>query len=198
MKGKTFKHIVFSGLENSGKLLGKPLKHFDEKAAIEEYGMKQAAEINFTSVRLPMYYQTLSLHKANANEFYLGLPVDTDKRVWLMDVEDIGGVVVSVFADPGHCKSKLIGVAGEYLKVSEYVAILNKHLSPAKVIHAGRQANRDHLKTLTFPGVDDVIDMFDFFNMEKMTRDLALTKKLNPKVTSFSDWVAKNKANLAK
>ena len=193
------KHVVFSGLENVEKILKKPCLHFDYKAAVEDYGLKQADNLNFTSVRMPAFYQEIAgslLYKASESEFYSTIPMDLDKKLYGMNVKDIGGVVASVLANPDKHKSQIIGLAGDCLKVGEFVEILNRNLAPITVRHPGGDKAREQFKTFKFPGVQDIINMFDYFNLEAMERDLALTKKLNPNVASFSDWVKKNRTSI--
>ena len=54
-------HVVVSGLENVSTVLKKPCAHFDEKAKFEEYGLKMGDKIKFTSIRMPMYFQVVTL-----------------------------------------------------------------------------------------------------------------------------------------
>jgi uncharacterized protein YbjT (DUF2867 family) len=46
-------HVVFSGLENAKSVINKPVYHFDEKAAVDEYGLKQSDKIKYSSIHLP-------------------------------------------------------------------------------------------------------------------------------------------------
>jgi nucleoside-diphosphate-sugar epimerase len=77
-------HVVFSGLENAILTINKPCVHMDNKEKIEQYGMKKRDKINFTSIRLPMYYQVIPgmmLKKITPNEFLLTLPM-SDKPAY--------------------------------------------------------------------------------------------------------------------
>ena len=77
-------HVIFSGMDNASLTINKPVIHMDNKEKIEEYGMKKRDKINFTSVRLPMYYQVIPgmmVKKVNSNEFLITLPM-SDKPVY--------------------------------------------------------------------------------------------------------------------
>ena len=77
-------HVIFSGMDNASLTINKPCIHMDNKEKIEEYGMKKRDKINFTSLRLPMYYQVvpgLFAKKVTPNEFILTLPM-SDKPVY--------------------------------------------------------------------------------------------------------------------
>ncbi|XP_002162807.2 nmrA-like family domain-containing protein 1 [Hydra vulgaris] len=191
------KHVVFSGLENVESQINEPCLHFDYKAAVEDYGIKQEDKIYFTSLRLPMYYQEVVssvLNKAFGNQFLLNIPMDADKKVYIMNVEDIGNCVASVLADPQQYKSQKIGLCGDYLKISDLLMLLNQELSPLKVRFPGGWFNRFLFRNvLSFPGVKDIRIMFDYFNLQLMKRDADLTKKLNPEVVDFATWLKKNR-----
>jgi putative NADH-flavin reductase len=81
-------HVVFSGLENASLIINKPCVHLDNKEKIEQYGMKKRDKINFTSIRLPMYYQVIPgmmLKKITPNEFLLTLPM-SDKPAYCKQI----------------------------------------------------------------------------------------------------------------
>lgn len=85
-------HFVFSGLENVKTITGKPCYHFDYKAEIENYGIKNGEKIQFTSVRLPAYYEnfiSFFLHKIKPQEYLVNIPM-ADKPMFGMSVDDIG------------------------------------------------------------------------------------------------------------
>jgi uncharacterized protein YbjT (DUF2867 family) len=195
------KHVVFSGLENVKSQINKPCLHFDYKADIEEYGLKNSNKINFTSIRMSMFYQELvgsMLNKAFGSRFLFNIAMDADKHVYAIDVDDIGNCATTVFGNPDKYKSKLLGIAGDYMKISEYTAALNNGLAPEiKVSFPGGSFNRFMFNNvLKFPGVEDIAIMFEYYNTEKFKRDLALTKELNPSVSKFSDWLVKNKSKV--
>ncbi len=124
--------------------------------------------------------------------------MDADKRLYSIDVDDIGNCATTIFENPNKYKSKLIGVAGDYSKISEVLATLNIVLGPEiKVSFPGGAFNRFMFNNvLKFPGVKDITVMFEYFNTEKMKRDLAMTKELNPSVSSLTKWLVNNKAKI--
>ena len=50
---------------------------------------------------------------------------------------------------------------------------------------------------LGFPGAEELADMFRFYQTGKCDRDVELTRKLNPAILNFHDWVAQNKEAIA-
>jgi len=185
-------HVVFSGLENVASVINKPCLHFDNKAAVEDYGLTKKDQINFTSIRLPAYYQVLVnslLFKAQPNQFILTLPM-SDKPIYCMNVHDAGDCVTSIFNNENEYKSKIVSVAGDQLKATEIASVLNKHLSPIQFMYGNFTLEK--FLSFGFPGVEDITNMFEYYQTEKMFRDLDLTKKLNPNVLSFDQFVAQN------
>jgi uncharacterized protein YbjT (DUF2867 family) len=182
------KHVVFSGLENCQSVINKPVLHFDYKAEIENYALRHADKINFTSIRLSAFYQELVgslLYKVAPNTWAYTSPM-ADKPMYAINVDDIGGMAATVFAHPEEYKSKLLPVAGDLLKPNEIVDALNKNLAP---------------NTFGFPGVEEITNMFEYYQTGVMKRDINLAKQLNGQVTNFNDWLVANKdkilANLA-
>ena len=188
-------HIVFSGLENASRIIGKPCLHLDYKAEIEEYGLSMADKINFTSVRLPCYFENFRTfaHKFEENKYVVNLPMN-HVPMFSMSVDDLGECVLTVFDDSTKYKSKLIGLAAEKLTQSEYVALMNKHLAP-KQFFDGDISLENFLK-FEVPGVEDLGAMFEYFQTNKMERDIELTRSLNKNLMSFSDWLVTHRGSL--
>ena len=76
-------HVVFSGLDNASQTINKPCIHLDNKEKIEQFGMKMSDKINFTSIRLPAYYQVIPrmIRRTNPAEFLITLPM-SDKPMY--------------------------------------------------------------------------------------------------------------------
>jgi hypothetical protein len=56
----------------------------------------------------------------------------------------------------------------------------------------------EQFEKLSFPGAVDLARMFEFFETEKMLRDIELSKKLNKNLHNFESWVIKNREKLMK
>jgi hypothetical protein len=149
-----------------------------------------------------MFYQEVvgsMLNKAFGNRFLFNIPMNSDERVNIMNVSDIGECVATVFNNPEKYKNKVLPVAGEYMKISEITDLLNKNLSPEiKVSFPGGGFNRLAFKFLKFPGVEDIRVMFEYYSTQKMKRDLQLARELNPNVISLNDWLVKNRDKIIK
>ena len=158
----SLKHVVFSGLENVESVVHKPCLHFDNKAEIENYGLQHGDKIIFTSVRLPCYYENFTgycIYKLRPGQYLVNIPV-SNTEMHGMSVDDIGECVVSVFESKDEYKSKLIGLSGDKLKLDDYIAIMNKHLSPNVFIDSHMTIEK--YSHLPFPAAKDMAAMFEF------------------------------------
>ena len=130
------------------------------------------------------------VHKLEENKYVLNLPLN-NMPMYSMSVEDIGECVTSIFNNPTEYKAKIVGVSAEKLTQSEYMALMNQSLEP-KVFFDGQMTVEKFLK-FGFPGVEDLAAMFEYYQTNKMERDIELTKTLNKNLMSFSDWLVNNK-----
>jgi hypothetical protein len=106
----------------------------------------------------------------------------------------IGPVVLNVFQNPEEFKSRVVGVASSYLTGQQYIDKLNQHLAPNKFIY--NDMPLDQYEKLPFPGADDLARMFEFYQTEKMERDIELSKKLNKNLLDFDAWLTKNRESI--
>ena len=186
------KHIIFSGLEACEPVIKRPCVHFDYKTKVEDYALKLKDKIIFTSVRMPCYYESIKmfLRKNDDGSFVLNMPME-NKKMFSMCIEDCGDCVTSIFQNPEKFKSKLVGLSAENMTQSEYLDIINKHLAPIKV-KDGQLTLQQFLELNKYPGVQDYVDMFEFYQSQKMERDIELTKSLNKNLLSFDSWMKNN------
>jgi hypothetical protein len=107
---------------------------------------------------------------------------------------NIGECVSSIFKNTEEYKNKVVPLAAVYMSIQDYMSVLNKHLAPNKFIYNDMPA--EQFEKLPFPGAFDLARMFEFFQTEKMFRDIELTEKLNTKRLDFDAWVLENRESL--
>jgi uncharacterized protein YbjT (DUF2867 family) len=86
--------FVFSGLDNAKSVTGRDVFHFDFKYEIEQYCFQNGNKINFTSVRLPFYFENfpnLMFHKIGDQQYAVTLPM-SNKLMYGASVDDLGKV----------------------------------------------------------------------------------------------------------
>ena len=181
------KHVVFSGLELVKDILGKPCPHFDGKGRVEKYLDKQ--NVPNTSVRYAFYSENFVSPgfkpQDGTNEFTFPMygPMD------IVSVAECGPVVASVFNKPEEFIGKKIGLSGSKKTIAEYIAIINK--VTGKTFTYNPMSYEDYAK-LPFPA-EDISAMFEFYSKCNPNRDIELTRRFNPNMLSFEEWVEKNK-----
>lgn len=84
-------------------------------------------------------------------------------------------------------------MSGDKLTATEYIGIMNKHLTPIKFIDS-----KLSLKQFggLFQGAEELANMFEYYQTGKMERDISLTKKLNKNLLSFEAWILNNKKSM--
>ena len=185
-------HLVFSGLDPVKEVTGKDCPHFDSKAAIEK--LLDESGIPNTSVRYPGYFE-------NFLEPFMIQKQDDGTYVWTVcmkgpvdcvSVEDAGPAVASVFANREEYLGKKIGLSSEKITPEQYMDILSKVLGKT---FKYQYVPFEVYAKFPFPSADDMAAMWDFYEHGNPDRDVALTKRLNPKTRDFETWARDNKAN---
>lgn len=195
-KSLGLKHVVYSGLENVWRLTGGKLEvpHFDGKGEVEEYFW--SIGVPMTSVRIAAYFENFlgpwKPVKASDGDYYtLALPMG-DVPMYGISVADVGVAVCSIFNSPEEFIGKAVGLSAEALTIQQYADILSK--SMGKEVRDAKITPEAYEK-LGVPAVKEVANMCRFYQM-KPDRDIELTRRLNPKVKSFSQFVSENQAAL--
>ena len=185
-------HLVFSGLDPVKEVTGKDCPHFDSKAAIEK--LLDKSGIPNTSVRYAGYFE-------NFLEPLMIQKQDDGTNVWTVcmkgpvdcvSVEDAGPAVASVFANREEFLGRKIGLSSEKITPEQYMDILSKVLGKT---FKYQYVPFEVYAKFPFPAADDMAAMWDFYENGNPDRDVALTKRLNPKTRDFETWARDNKAN---
>ena len=187
-------HFVFSSLPHAARISDGALEvpHFDIKARLEEYTRELGIPATFLHVAF--YYENfLAFFPPQRQEdgtYAFGFP-QGDTPLAAVAVEDVGGVVVQIFKDPGEFLGKVVGIVGDDRPASEYAAAMSKALG--KPI-AYNYIPREVFASFDFPGADDLANMFEFnrVHIPERKADLERSAKLHPGMKSFETWLAAN------
>ncbi len=184
--------MIYSGLEVVKDITGTPCPHFDGKGTIEKY-LDEIGVPN-TSTRYPFYFDnflsTAKPQKQVDGTYSLTFPMDGPMDG--MSVEDGGPAVASIFTNPDEFIGKKVGFSGDRLTVQEYMDILGK--ITGKKIKYNQVPQEEYVSY--YLGAEDMAAMFDFYARGNPDRDRTLTKRLNPAVRTFEQWVTDNKGYL--
>ena len=110
--------------------------------------------------------------------------------------EDIGKVAYGIFKAGSSYVGKTVGIYGEALTIEQMGKTLSKALGVGPVKYNAVEA--DAYRGFGFPGADEMGNMFQVYrDFEKQVigaRSLEETRKLNPSLQSFEQFVTKQKA----
>ncbi len=202
------KHVIWSTLDDTRKyiplsdnrmptLMGKyKVPHFDAKGEANHF---------FTDLGLPVTMLNTCFYWDNFIYFGLGpkkgadgklaitMPMG-DKKLPGIAAADIGKCALGIFKAGPKYIGKTVGIAGEHLTVkqmaSEFAGVLGQEVGYNSV-------SPEAYRSFGFPGAEDMGNMFQFkrdFEKEYCeSRDLKLSRTLNPSLLTFKEWLKQNK-----
>lgn len=207
-KAAGVKHIVWSTLEDTRKLMkadDKRMPILQDKYRVPHFDAK--AEANAAFAGLPTTFLVTSFYWDNLYMFGLApkkgddgklawtFPMGTSKLAGIA-AEDIGKVAYGVFKAGNEYVGKTVGIYGEALTIEQMGQALSKVLGVGPIQYNAVEA--DVYRSFGFPGADEMGNMFQVYrDFEKeclAARSPELTRKLNPAVQSFEQFVSKSAA----
>ena len=208
-KAAGVKHIVWSTLEDTRKKV--PLSDDRMPTLMEHYKVphfdaKGEADALFEG--LPTTWLSTSFYWDNLIHFGMGpkpgadgvlefvLPMGEAKLPGIA-AEDIGRSAYGIFKAGDEFIGKHVAIAGEHLNGLEMACALSEALGQ-RVRHAA--VSPAEFRAFGFPGADDLGNMFqykrDFEADFRKPRDVEATRRLNPRLQSFSQWLAANASQI--
>jgi uncharacterized protein YbjT (DUF2867 family) len=188
-------HLVLHTLPDYNQLSeGKyPTPHYDIKAALQRYSqqLKQPA----TYLQLGFYYENFlgffPLEKTETGAYSFGFP-QGDTRLAMVSVEDIGGIVASIFDHPVQYLGRTVMAVGSDENCAEYARLMSKVLK--KDIQY-KHIPREIYAGLGFPAAKELANMFEVQRLYVPNRLINLIESygLNPGMLSFEKWLVRNK-----
>jgi uncharacterized protein YbjT (DUF2867 family) len=190
------KHFVFQGLADYYKLSGSEysVPHCDMKAKLQLY--TQWLGIPATFVHMSFYYENFfnafPLQRDEEGTFFFGFP-QGDTPLAMASVEDIGGVVTSIFNDRQKFLGRIVGVVGADEPCADYASLMTKILGHEVKY---KYIPRDVYADFGFPGAEELANLFEVQRLHILNRraDLMESYQLNPSMQTFESWLIKNKA----
>jgi uncharacterized protein YbjT (DUF2867 family) len=201
------KHVIWSTLEDTREwvpleddrmptLQGKyKVPHFDAKGAADK--LFTEAGLPVTLLRTSFYWDNFIYFgsgpkKGPDGKLYLTFPLD-DKQMAGIAAEDIGRCAYGIFKKGDEMVGQTIGIAGGLLTGQEMAEALSKAIGQEIIYN---NVTPETFRSFGFPGADDLGNMFQFYRdfeeVFKSTRDVGLSKQLNPQLKSFEDWLSEN------
>ncbi len=204
-------HVVWSTLEDTREWVSlddNRMPTLMEKYKVPHFDAKGEANEVFKSLSVPTTFLYTSFYWDNFIHFGMqpkagedgklafALPMD-DKKLPGIAAEDIGKCAYGIFQRGLDMVGKTVGIAGDHVSGDEMAAGMTKALGKEVQYTA---VTPDDYRSFGFPGADDLGNMFqfkrDFSDMYIASRDLAISKSLNPELQSFEEWVTKNASKI--
>jgi uncharacterized protein YbjT (DUF2867 family) len=124
------------------------------------------------------------------------LPMD-DKKLPGIAAEDIGRAAYGIFKEGRAHVGKTVGIAGEHLTGAQMASALGRALGREVRYKA---VTPEAFRGFGFPGAEDLGNMFqfkrDFETYFTGARSLEVSRRLNPKLQAFEQWLARNKERI--
>ena len=201
------KHAIWSTLEDTRHLV--PL-HDDrmptlmEKYKVPHFDAKGESNQLFLDAGVPTTFFHASFYWDNFIYFGAGPKRDDDGKLALtlpigdakmagISAEDIGKCAYGIFKGGQEYIGKNVGVSGEHLSGKQMADALSKALGEPVVYN---KIPAEVYRSFGFPGADDLGNMSQIYDEfeEKVNelRDVVLSKKLNPDLQNFEQWLSIN------
>jgi len=157
--------------------------------------------VPFTLLNTSFYWDNfiyfgLGPQKGPDGKLAITMPMQ-DKKLPGIAAEDIGKTAFGIFKAGEKYQGKTLGIAGEKLTVDEMAAGFAEILG-TEVGYNNVPAS--DFRSFDFPGAEDMGNMFQFkaeFEKEFCdARDIEETKRLNPDLLSFKEWLNKNREKI--
>jgi uncharacterized protein YbjT (DUF2867 family) len=210
-KEANVKHVIWSSLDDTRKwipLSDNRMPTLQEKYKVPHFDAKGESNKFFTESGVPttilntvFYWENFIYFgqgpkKGPEGKLTLALPL-ADKKMPSIAVEDIGKCAYAIFKEGNKYIGKTVGIAGEHLTGKQFAEAFSKALGQKVVYNA---ISPETYRGFGFPGADDMGNMYQFkAEFEKdycKSRDVGITKALNPSLQSFNSWLEKNKSKI--
>jgi uncharacterized protein YbjT (DUF2867 family) len=198
-------HVIWSTLEDTRRWI--PLEddrmptlmerfkvpHFDAKGEADAFFVEGGVP---TTLLVTTFYWDNLIHfgmepqRGEDGGLVFALPMGDAKLAGIAAV-DIGKCAFGIFKGGDEFIGRTVGIAGEHLTGAEMASALGDALGETVSYFA---VPFDTYRSFDFPGADDMGNMFQFYHdfNEVFTgaRDVELSRRLNPELLSFRDWLA--------
>ena len=201
-------HVIWSTLEDTRQrvpLDDDRMPTLQDKYKVPHFDAKGEADAVFAKLGVPTTYLRTSFYWDNLIYFGMGpkpgpdgklaitLPMG-DKKLPGIAAEDIGKCAFGIFKQGRAYVGKTIGIAGDHLTGAQMARSLSRALGKAVAYNS---VPPEAYRSFGFPGAEDLGNMFQYnrdFESECCgTRDLETTRKLNPELLGFDQWLQANK-----
>jgi uncharacterized protein YbjT (DUF2867 family) len=200
-------HVIWSTFEDTRDrvpLADDRMPTLQERYKVPHFDGKAEANAAFIELGVPTTFLLTSFYWDNLINFGAGpkrgadgklaltYPMG-DKRLPGMAAEDIGRCAYGIFKGGREFIGKTVGIAGGHLTGAQMADALGRALGEDVRYDA---VSPDAYRAFGFPGADEMGNMFQYkrdFNEEYTgARDLDVSRRLNPRLQTFDQWLERN------
>jgi uncharacterized protein YbjT (DUF2867 family) len=206
-KAAGVQHVIWSTLEDTRNFI--PLEDdrmptLGGRYKVPHYDAKGQANQLFTDAGVPVTFLQTSFYWDNFIHFGMGpqrgedgtlaitFPIGDGKIAGIAS-EDIGAAAYGIFKAGAPMIGQTVSIAGEHLTGAQMAASFSHALGEEVRFNA---VAPEAYRSFGFPGAEDLGNMFQFtteFEAEYCgARDIEATRRLNPQLKSFDEWLAVN------
>jgi uncharacterized protein YbjT (DUF2867 family) len=175
-------HFVYSSVASADQNTGIP--HFDSKFRIEEHIRNTG--LRYTILRPVFFMENLLDMKGMIEQGTLAMPLDPERRLQMVAVDDIGAFAAMAFEHPGHWARRTIELAGDELSMTD--------IAKEFTDHTGREVRYSQVPWDEFErqaGAETTI-MFRWFQNVGYHADINAVRQERPHVLTFGRWLVQN------
>jgi uncharacterized protein YbjT (DUF2867 family) len=191
-KEEGIQHYIWSSLVNVDRISRGKYKvpHFTLKSRVEEH-IRNLQFAHHTFVAPAFYYQNffspyIPLREEN-NELVCSLPISGNTLLSAFDVDELGSIVLPILKKPEEWKDRFIPIVGDHIPLRDYLDILSV-LKKQKV--RLEKISREEYSAKTNEEMCEMLAYFEEFTYYgPQVKEIDLGKKLNPKLSSWRQWL---------
>ena len=206
-------HVIWSTLEDTRKTVpvgSGRMPVLMEKYNVPHFDAKGEANHFFLDRNLPVTLLNTSFYWDNFIHFGMGPAAGPDGILAItfpmgeaklpgIAAEDIGRSALGVFKAGVAGVGQSIGIVGEHLSGAEMAAAFSRLMGQPVAYHA---VTPEAYRGFGFPGAEDLGNMFqfkhDFESAFRAPRSVEATRRLNPALMNFEQWLDAHRAAFVK
>lgn len=204
-------HVIWSTLEDTRKqvpLSDDRMPTLLDKYKVPHFDSKGSADQHFRDAGVPTTFLLTTFYWDNLVHFGMGptrgedgklaitFPMG-DKKLAGIAAEDIGKCALGIFKEGKELAGKTVGIAGELITVQDMADTLGDAIGEEVTYNA---VPPSVYRGFGFPGAEDLGNMFQYYaefeDYFEKVRDVNYTRKLNPELKNFRQWVNDNASKL--
>lgn len=178
-KAAGVRHVVYSSVGSAHRETGIP--HFDSKGEIEEY--KRQTDLPYTILRPVFFMQNWEMMRDQILDGTLAQPLDPEKPLQQVNVEDIGAFAAMAFENPDEWLGREVDLAGDELTMPEVAETMSQV--------TGREISYYQVPWNQFREQmgEEFAIMYEWFNDEGYEADIEALRDVHPELMSLEQYL---------